>query len=560
MNNKYILLTSLLALQLTLAFGQWSTDPENPGVVCDSPGMQSNPQVITDSDGGVFVFWLDNRLNMPNTSQVYGQHFDSNGYALWEDNGRLILQNPKMISWFNVSRIYNGEIIIGWISSMVLGTDSLRIQRLDENGSKMWANELVVANAAMTPNYILGIYGYHILHDNAGYCISIGTVYFGGSSGNRITRFTSAGVLTGWYDGEPEGTQYNFGSSGLQSAFDAANNVYLYYSTGNGAGAGLMCLKVNTAGDTIWGPVNVVDGTSGLAYQFSGISDAGGITFVWQGTGNVGSGTNLYSRRLNADGSFAWSGPTVPICTTDGSQENFFWKKSGDNYYITWADGRPGTNPGYYDIYVQKFDKNGTVYWTENGVLAISLNTYIPIPKFDFSEDNSMIVCHQSNTVGFTAQKVLDNGTVAWEENGKLICKPANNPFYGEHVEVQAGNKVISAWAKSNPSGGSDNIYISRVDDNSGTTNTAELSAEQIQVYPNPASSEVTVVLPATMNHAEVSIIDVLGKQVHRNTLESDIQNNRLRISTVDLSTGIYMIRIKSNNEVVSYKLSVKQD
>jgi hypothetical protein len=64
-------------------------------------------------------------------------------------------------------------------------------------------------------------------------------------------------------------------------------------------------------------------------------------------------------------------------------REFFFWKKSGDNYYITWADGRPGTDPGNSDIYVQKFDENGTVHWTENGVLAISLNTYIPYPKFE---------------------------------------------------------------------------------------------------------------------------------------------------------------------------------
>lgn len=558
MKNKYTLLTILLALQLATAFGQWSSDPENPGIVCDYQGTQSNPQVLADSDGGVFVFWLDNRLNKANASQVYGQHFDANGYALWEEDGRLILEHPKMISWFNASRIYNGEIIMGWVTSGASLTDSLRIQRLSEDGSKIWAKELVVANAALSPNYILAIYGYNIIHDNTGYCISIGTVYFGGASGNRITRFTSGGVLTGWYDGEPEGTQYNFGSSGLQSAFDAADNVYLYYSTGNGAGAELMCLKVNTSGDTIWGPVSVLAGTPGLAYQFSGISDADGITFVWQGTGNVGSGTNLYARRLNADGNQAWSGPTVPICTMDGLQENFFWKKSGNNYYITWADGRPGTNPGYYDIYVQKFDKTGTKYWTENGLLAISMNTYIPIPKFDFADDNSLILCHQSNTVGFTAQKVLDNGTVAWGETGKLICKPVFNPFYGEHVEIRSGNKVISAWAKSNPSGGSDNIYITRVDDNSGTTSRAELNARQIQVYPNPASAEVTVVLPETMNHAEVSILDLFGKQVHRNITLKNTPDNKIRISTDDLNPGPYMIRIKSENESISYKLIVK--
>jgi hypothetical protein len=557
MKSKYFILTSLLAVQISIAYGQWSTDPENPGIVCDAAGLQSNPQSFADSDGGVYVFWLDNRLNEPYVHQVYGQHYDANGYALWEEDGRLILNHPVKINWFNTSRIYNGEIIIGWLTAREAGTDSLLVQQLDENGAKVWTDDLVVANAGITPNYILGLYGYHIIHDNSGYCISIGTVYFGGASGNRITRFTSGGVLTGLYDGEPEGTQYNYGSSGLQSAFDAADNIYLYYSTGNGAGAELMCLKLNTAGDTLWGPVSVLAGTAGLSYQFSGISDQDGITFVWQGEGEGGNSSNLYSRRLNASGGQAWSGLTLPICAIDGYQVNFFWKKSGDNYYITWADSRPGTDPGNYDIYAQKFDENGTVYWPENGILTISLNTYGPNPKFDFSENNSLIICHESNVAGYVAQKVMDDGSIAWDEDGNQICTPIYNPFYAEHVEVRSGNKVISVWAKANPSGGSDNIYITQVDD-AGTIGISELNDNQIHIYPNPAFGEVSVVLPENMINAEVSLTDMTGKEVLQNIFLTNSHENRLRISTIDLDPGTYIVRAKNGNEIISHKLIVK--
>jgi len=556
MKNKYFILLFLIAAQISLAYGQWSTDPENPGIVCDAEGLQINPQAFADDDGGVYVFWLDNRLNEPYARQVYGQHYDANGYALWEEDGRLILNHSTKINWFNASRIYNGEIIIGWLNAAQLGTDSLWVQRLDENGSKIWADDLPVANAGMVPDYILGMYGYYIIHDNSGYCISIGTVYFGGASGNRITRFNSDGVLTGRYNGEPEGTQYNFGSSGLQSAFDAADNVYIYYSTGNGSGAELMCLKVNTAGDTLWGPVAVLAGTQGLAYQFSGISDEAGITFVWQGYGDGGDYTNLYARRLNADGSRAWNETTMPVCVADGTQGNFFWKKSGDNYYITWADGRPGTDPGFYDIFAQKFDENGAVYWTENGVPVASLNTYLPYPEFDFSDDNGMIICHQSTVAGFVAQKVNDDGTIAWDEDGNMICSTINAPFYAEHVEVRSGDKVISAWAKANPSGGSDNIYITRVDD-AGTVGIKELKENQIHIYPNPATDEITLVLPGTMKNAELNLYDFSGKEL-RNFLPTNTSDNSLRISTNGLLSGTYLLRIKTGNDNITHKLIVK--
>ena len=123
----------------------------------------------------------------------------------------------------------------------------------------------------------------------------------------------------------------------------------------------MYCLKLSMTGDTIWGPVNVLSGTSGLNYQFAGFSDESGITFVWQGNGDGGSSTNLYARRLDPDGTFAWGGSTTTICAADGEQGRFDCKKSGDNYYITWSDGRPGTEPGNYDIYAQKFDINGNL-------------------------------------------------------------------------------------------------------------------------------------------------------------------------------------------------------
>ena len=168
-----------------------------------------------------------------------------------------------------------------------------------------------------------------------------------------------------------------------------------------------------------------------------------------------------------------------------------------------------------------------------------------------------MIICHQTNSTGFVAQKVLDDGTVAWDEDGNLICTSFYSPFYAEHLELKSDNKVISVWAKANPSGGSDNIYITRVDD-AGSIGVTELKEKQIYVYPNPASKEVMVVLPESMKNAEVSIIDFEGKEVRRNIFLTKTDGNGLRIATADLASGTYLIRIKGENEIISQKLVVK--
>ena len=545
MKTKNYLSLFLLLFIAPILMAQWSTDPASPGVVCDASGIQSDPQSFADGNGGIYVFWLDHRNGTNQDARdVYGQHFDSDGNALWEEDGIEILHHATKISWFNTSRLHNDEIIIGWVSHTdgEFG-DSLKIQRLDNNGQKDWPADLLVSNTGFQPNAILGLGGYHIIHDNAGYCIAIQTVHYGGSNRNRITRFSSDGNLLGPYSGEPEGNAY--GSSGLKPAFDAGNSVYLYYSSGNGAGANMFCLKLNMSGDTIWGPLNVLDGTAGLNYQFTGLSDDFGITFVWQGNGPGGSNTNLYARRLNADGTFAWNGNSLAICTADGEQSRFYLKKNEDNYYITWADGRPGVSPGNYDIYAQKFDINGNYLWAENGIEVISLSTYIPHPEFDFSDNNSMIICHQASNIGFVAQKVLDDGTVEWDADGNMICIPTFSPFYSEHIEVQTGDKTIAVWAKTQPGGGSNDIYITRVDDNP-VTGKNEHPIDQLQISPNPVVDMINVTFSENLSEASIRILDAFGREVCRIENVLNPQYGNLKISTSELPAGLYILNIES--------------
>src|SRR5690606_22722060 len=113
---------------------------------------------------------------------------------------------------------------------------------------------------------------------------------------------------------------------------------------------------------------NVTSGTQGLAGSYSAFGDPAGVTFVWNGNGVEGTGNNIYSRRLVVStGLLGWNETTKFICVANGNQTQFFWKKSGNEYYIVWADARPGV-VGNYAIYAQKFNVNGVLFWPENGM------------------------------------------------------------------------------------------------------------------------------------------------------------------------------------------------
>jgi hypothetical protein len=395
----------VLLFTATSVISQWSTDPQNPGLVCDLTGIQNNVSSFSDEAGGAYVFWLDARNNPGDPAkEIYGQHYDSEGYAMWEPDGRLIATHYHRIMAFEITPGIDGNMVLGMITKSVeAGSgDTLRFHMMDASGEHVWDNELVVGNTGSVPHSIIYITNFMVLPVEDEYYVFIGVTYSGGANGNRYTRFDSGGDLLGVYDGVPVGSQGYVGPTRCATTYDGSNDFYLFYATGNGSGADLHAFRFNSGGSLIWGPVDVTEGTSGLSYQMDGVSDPNGISFVWQG--NSGGSVNLMSRRLSPSGSFLWGGEVLNVCAADGSQTNFHLKRKDMYIFITWADGRPGTDPGNYDIYAQKMDTTGFFYWTPDGNQVASFNTYIPHPMLEILDDYSIFVNHQSTQAGFMAQ------------------------------------------------------------------------------------------------------------------------------------------------------------
>ena len=230
-----------------------------------------------------------------------------------------------------------------------------------------------------------------------------------------------------------------------------------------------------------------------------------------------------------------WGGNVVAICNEEGQQSSFDIEKSGNYYYVTWADARPTVDPGNYDIYAQKIDTQGNVMWANNGVEVISDNTYIPIPKFTLTQENQMIIMHQSTIAGYVGQLLNDDGSVGWSSVGAQIGTTSFNPQYEQHDLVRAGNHVIAVWADAAPSGGADNIYISPVDTTDVFTGfTRSELKDKLIVYPNPAN-----------DHLEISGLMGIGTIY---TLEGKLLEkvSSGTLNTSDYLPGIYFIRTEN--------------
>ncbi len=78
-----------------------------------------------------------------------------------------------------------------------------------------------------------------------------------------------------------------------------------------------------------------------------------------------------------------------------------------------------------------------------------------------------------------------------------------------------------------------------------------QLLSEQFALYPNPVSTNVNISFPQNIEQAEISVYNVLGKLVLKKQIST--LNNSIDVS--NLTSGMYIASIASNNKTNSFKL-----
>ena len=78
----------------------------------------------------------------------------------------------------------------------------------------------------------------------------------------------------------------------------------------------------------------------------------------------------------------------------------------------------------------------------------------------------------------------------------------------------------------------------------------SEANRLDFEMYPNPASENVTIQLPSGASKAIVQFYDYIGKLA----LSQSITNDTNKINVTDLSTGIYILKVLADNKIGSQK------
>ena len=401
-----------------------------------------------------------------------------------------------------------------------------------------------------------------------------GTSYRTFSKTYEVTKTTNAGI--NWQVSLINDSIGNYSPIAL-AALDSETAWVLMIALPNQNRVRLF--KTVTGGTSWQEKKGIINGT-GIAFAGMHFFNANeGVLFGSPGTGNATIDTFRIYR--TSDGGDNWvriAGANMP--TLIGSEGQWIF---GNNCYESYGDtlwcltrgervfktidrgfswqayniGVTGTHDGFASIAFQNpmqgivtslncksaRTTDGGVTWT-----PLSIPTITPAGDIEFvpgTASTYIITEGVQSTGNYSVVIVTKDGGNSWDTVTYSPAMPAIH-FLSPTIGF-GGGEVISA----NEGG----IYKWTGDlSDSTTTAIGNINHEmEFKVYPNPATTQITVTNGIFLGNGKINIINLLGETVK----ETQLSNGQTRIDIANLPKGIYMVHLSANGEVQTEKLIV---
>jgi len=402
---------------------------------------------------------------------------DENGSLLWGTDG------INLGSGYNVTiaPLSSGEVLVSWLSTSDFKAE---MQRLDENGTTLWAASQFIENGA-----------------NA----------------------TSPAAM-----------------------FELSNNDFIavFHSLLGGINSNLYAQRFNSLGEPQWAqPTQISDKVTRYNRFYNELQD-GDIVYVGY-TGVSGTRFDSFLQRINPDGSLPWgiNGSDFDTNETNYEIDTKIAFTSGSNYI--WASCvYTNTSQSQSGLYVQKFDKNtGDRLLSDNAkeVFAIGSEN-IHAGSLQLKNDSPFILIKSGLDNGVTPTDLLvshldENGDFAWpEETRPMATFEANKSRISFTKEVNGQNVAVFIEDKGDGS----KIYAQNFFEEI-LSNGSELSNIELE-FVNPVTNNWN--LKSSVEIKSIQVYSILGQLiVDRNNLQS----LETSISTEKWNSGIYILQITTS-------------
>ena len=342
------------------AKGLFATRLDGAGVTLWSTKISGNTETkdhvraIPDGSGGAIATWHDTRFVPPGVSTapiVRVSRVDGSGIVRWGDAGVQLSTGSTQTMDPSICSDGAGGAIVCW-SDTRNGVERIYAQRLDSTGAPQWTANGVQTCTAATPQVAA-----ELVSDGAGGAIVAWQDWRSGQFDVYSQRMSAGGARL-WNTFGIGLCFLNGHQSGVSMCSDGAGGAIVSWDDARGATIDVYAQRVNGNGAPQWTSHGVALCTAaGQQYPSRIVPDgAGGAIVAWE-DGRDGFGSDIYARRIGANGIAQWTANGIGICRAADTQASLTLAETGTGSAIAaWHDFRSGSGS---DIYAQRIDGLG---------------------------------------------------------------------------------------------------------------------------------------------------------------------------------------------------------
>ncbi len=535
---------------------QWSMNPMINTVVCDTAGLQKDVRLTSDGAGGVFMVWRDYRKGT-NSSDIYAQRLDSLGFPLWTKNGVGVCTLSADQSTPAIISDGRGGVLIAW-SDWRSGIErDLYAQRIDGNGNLMWQ-----ANGAPITTEIAREHSQKIIRDDHGGLIACWEKRVGSRWDIWAQRIDSSGQAV-WANGGISACTNNSNRINHKAQRDGKGGAIITWQDERSGTYDIYAQRLNANGQRLWGDnaavVCIANGVQ-TTPKIDPEKERDGVYISWI-DGRNGSDYDIYCQRVDSNGTSLWGPGGMPVCTATDNQSamDIVSNNKINGVIITWKDKRSGS----FDIYAQKLESTGSPQWTTNGVkICDALNDQLN-PNIISDKDSGAIITWQDERGAdwdIYAQRIDKNGVTVWANNGEIVCNAIGDQEAPKNIPDNKGGTII-AW-KDERTSAFDDIFAHHLFASGSPNSIWDVkNIGAVSASPNPFTSQIQLSMELTKTEeVAIELLDILGIVQSRFLMQSKVYTTgthelNLKLNDNSLASGIYFLKLSTPSGSKSIKL-----
>lgn len=423
---------------------QWQSDGIS---ISATEEIQYRFDIAEDGSGGAYIVWADFRGGYYD-DDIYGQHISGDGTLKWEINGRNITPkdnqqtNPQIISDGN-----GGAYVAWWEASF--GSD-IYGQHINADGTFSWDEDgIPVNNFIRYQNWEQpAVYRQYMTSDGSGNAL------FTWTDERELNDYYNKKIYSQKVDNSGTWLWEQAGLP-VCTITDMCNDPYIISDQDGGAIsvwwdqrnglADIYSQRVHNDGTVSWVSDGVAICTAPEKQQFPVLTTDGnmGAIYAWQDLRDSTTKEDIYVQRVDANGNVKWEENGILMCNAISHQivPQIETDRQG-GAFVVWSDNRKGT----YDLVMGIVRADGTL---EEGSLSINERKPVfevklyPNPASDKISLQSAVFSQQSAIVeiyDLSGRKLFEEQIMKGTSTVKINLRDLTNGIYFCKVEV--GQKI----------------------------------------------------------------------------------------------------------------------